>query len=75
MAERDENLVNSKRSKTLIVRHLPADLSREEKEDLLKYFGASSVRALSDRGPLVRMRLHLVHCKAGVSISPGWCSS
>ncbi|KAI4896270.1 hypothetical protein NFI96_003661 [Prochilodus magdalenae] len=52
MAERDENLVNSKRSKTLIVRHLPADLSREEKEDLLKYFGASSVRALSDRGPL-----------------------
>ncbi|KAL7887728.1 hypothetical protein AOLI_G00054490 [Acnodon oligacanthus] len=52
MAEQDEDVVNTKRGKTLIVRHLPAELSREEKEDLLKYFGASSVRALSDKGPL-----------------------
>ncbi|XP_072535245.1 RNA-binding region-containing protein 3 [Salminus brasiliensis] len=52
MAEQDEDGVNSKRSKTLIVRHLPADLSREEKEDLLKYFGACFVRVLSVKGPL-----------------------
>ncbi|XP_053351473.1 RNA-binding region-containing protein 3 [Clarias gariepinus] len=52
MAEQDEDSVHTKRSKTLIVRHLPADLSREEKEDLLEYFGASSVRVLSDKGPL-----------------------
>ncbi|XP_053478212.1 RNA-binding region-containing protein 3 [Ictalurus furcatus] len=52
MAEQDEDSAHIKRSKTLIVRHLPADLSREEKEDLLVYFGASSVRVLSDKGPL-----------------------
>ncbi|XP_060778674.1 RNA-binding region-containing protein 3 isoform X2 [Neoarius graeffei] len=52
MAGQDEDGVHTKRSKTLIVRHLPADLSREEKEDLLVYFGASSVRVLSDKGPL-----------------------
>lgn len=55
MAEQDEDSAHIKRSKTLIVRHLPADLSREEKEDLLVYFGASSVRVLSDKGPLVRL--------------------
>uniref|UniRef100_A0A8B9J6T9 RNA-binding region-containing protein 3 n=1 Tax=Astyanax mexicanus TaxID=7994 RepID=A0A8B9J6T9_ASTMX len=52
MAEQDEDVVKCKRSRTLIVRHLPADLSREEKEDLLKYFGASGVRVLSVKGPL-----------------------
>ncbi|GAA6072476.1 RNA-binding region-containing protein 3, partial [Tachysurus ichikawai] len=52
MAEQDEDSVHTKRSKTLIVRHLPADLSREEKEDLLVYFGALSVRVLSEKGPL-----------------------
>ncbi|KAB5587228.1 hypothetical protein PHYPO_G00010710 [Pangasianodon hypophthalmus] len=52
MAQQDEDSAPTKRSKTLIVRHLPADLSREEKEDLLVYFGASSVRVLSDKGPL-----------------------
>ncbi|XP_027016549.1 RNA-binding region-containing protein 3 [Tachysurus fulvidraco] len=52
MAQQDEDSVHTKRSKTLIVRHLPADLSREEKEDLLVYFGALSVRVLSDKGPL-----------------------
>ncbi|XP_029955212.1 RNA-binding region-containing protein 3 isoform X2 [Salarias fasciatus] len=39
-------------SKTLLVRHLPAELSVDEKEDLLKYFGAESVRVLSTRGRL-----------------------
>lgn len=36
------------------MRHLPAELTTEEKEDLLKYFGAQSVRVLSDKGRLVR---------------------
>ncbi|XP_067583173.1 RNA-binding region-containing protein 3 isoform X3 [Pseudorca crassidens] len=38
--------------RTLLVRHLPAELTAEEKEDLLKYFGAQSVRILSDKGRL-----------------------
>ncbi|XP_023577498.1 RNA-binding protein 40 isoform X3 [Octodon degus] len=38
--------------RTLLVRHLPAELSAEEKEDLLKYFGAQAVRVLSDQGRL-----------------------
>lgn len=42
--------------RTLLVRHLPAELTAEEKEDLLKYFGAQSVRVLSDKGRLVRAR-------------------
>ncbi|KAM3593376.1 uncharacterized protein V6R79_011675 [Siganus canaliculatus] len=37
-------------SKTLLIRHLPAELSAVEKEDLLKYFGAESVRIFSNRG-------------------------
>ncbi|XP_019722729.1 RNA-binding region-containing protein 3 isoform X1 [Hippocampus comes] len=37
-------------SKTLLVRHLPAELSEDEKEDLLKYFGAQSVRVFSNFG-------------------------
>ncbi|XP_035272190.1 RNA-binding region-containing protein 3 isoform X1 [Anguilla anguilla] len=48
----DEELVQTKRSKTLIIRHLPAELTRDEKEDLLKYFGAVSVRVFSDKGLL-----------------------
>ncbi|XP_016134550.1 RNA-binding protein 40-like [Sinocyclocheilus grahami] len=55
MAETDEADVQTKKSKTLIVRHLPRELSRDEKEDLLKYFGASSVRVLSEKGPLKHM--------------------
>ncbi|XP_020374694.1 RNA-binding region-containing protein 3 [Rhincodon typus] len=39
-------------SKTILVRHLPSDLTRSEKVDLLKYFGAVSVRVLSDKGRL-----------------------
>ncbi|EPY74923.1 Pancreatic alpha-amylase precursor isoform 9-like protein [Camelus ferus] len=46
--------------RTLLVRHLPAELTAEEKEDLLKYFGAQSVRVLSDKGRLYEdyMPLH-----------------
>uniref|UniRef100_A0A8D0C728 RNA-binding region-containing protein 3 n=1 Tax=Salvator merianae TaxID=96440 RepID=A0A8D0C728_SALMN len=38
--------------RVLLVRHLPAELTAAEKEDLLRHFGASSVRVLSDRGRL-----------------------
>uniref|UniRef100_A0A673I9E6 RNA-binding region-containing protein 3 n=1 Tax=Sinocyclocheilus rhinocerous TaxID=307959 RepID=A0A673I9E6_9TELE len=55
MAEADEADIQTKKSKTLIVRHLPRELNRDEKEDLLKYFGASSVRVLSEKGPLKHM--------------------
>ncbi|KAJ8397575.1 hypothetical protein AAFF_G00438510 [Aldrovandia affinis] len=50
--DQDEELVQTKRSKTLIIRHLPAELTRDEKEDLLKYFGAVSSRVFSDKGLL-----------------------
>lgn len=75
MAEQDEDSVHTKRSKTLIVRHLPADLSREEKEDLLVYFGALSVRVLSEKGPLVGLHNntsilhHLLSHKYNISLS------
>ncbi|KAL1006675.1 hypothetical protein UPYG_G00075260, partial [Umbra pygmaea] len=52
MAGEDEKLVQSRMSRTLLIRHLPADLSLDEKEDLLKYFGAAAVRVLSDKGLL-----------------------
>ncbi|XP_042321262.1 RNA-binding region-containing protein 3 [Sceloporus undulatus] len=39
-------------SRTLLVRHLPSVLTAAEKEDLLRHFGASSVRVLSDHGRL-----------------------
>ncbi|KAJ8278014.1 hypothetical protein GJAV_G00082810 [Gymnothorax javanicus] len=48
----EEGLEQEKRSKTLIIRHLPAELTHHEKEDLLKYFGAVSVRVFSDKGYL-----------------------
>ncbi|XP_048882460.1 RNA-binding region-containing protein 3 [Brienomyrus brachyistius] len=51
-AEQDGDPVQTRRSKTLIIRHLPSELNRDEKEDLLRYFGAVSVRAFSDRGLL-----------------------
>ncbi|XP_062991616.1 RNA-binding region-containing protein 3 [Elgaria multicarinata webbii] len=41
-----------KNSRILLVRHLPAVLTASEKEDLLRHFGASSVRVLSDHGRL-----------------------
>ncbi|XP_041133373.1 RNA-binding region-containing protein 3 [Polyodon spathula] len=49
---KEGDVVHAKRSKTLIVRHLPSELTRNEKEDLLKYFGAVSVRVFSDKGRL-----------------------
>ncbi|XP_061489840.1 RNA-binding region-containing protein 3 isoform X2 [Rhineura floridana] len=39
-------------SRILLVRHLPAVLTAAEKEDLLRHFGATSVRVLSDHGRL-----------------------
>nr|XP_057915980.1 RNA-binding region-containing protein 3 isoform X2 [Doryrhamphus excisus] len=45
-----EDPVKKSGSKTLLVRHLPAELTEDEKEDLLKYFGAESVRVFSNFG-------------------------
>ncbi|XP_034562082.1 RNA-binding region-containing protein 3 [Notolabrus celidotus] len=50
--EKNEEQPQTNASKTLIVRHLPAELSREEKEDLLKYFGAETIRVFSNTGRL-----------------------
>ncbi|XP_013929649.1 PREDICTED: RNA-binding protein 40 [Thamnophis sirtalis] len=41
-----------KSNRILLVRHLPAVLTASEKEELLRHFGASSVRILSDHGRL-----------------------
>eukprot|EP00058_Branchiostoma_floridae_P018307 XP_002603796.1 hypothetical protein BRAFLDRAFT_114988 [Branchiostoma floridae] len=41
---------NEETSNTLIVRHLPAELSPADREDLLKHFGAESVKCMSDKG-------------------------
>ncbi|KAF3836103.1 hypothetical protein F7725_028661 [Dissostichus mawsoni] len=49
----NEDLVQTTSSKTLLIRHLPSDLSQGEKEDLLKYFGAETVRVFSNTGRLV----------------------
>lgn len=51
--DQDEEAVQTSGSKTLLVRHLPAELSQDEKEDLLKYFGAQSVRVFPNRGRMV----------------------
>ncbi|KAJ6658435.1 hypothetical protein lerEdw1_020139 [Lerista edwardsae] len=45
-------LPRGRSGRTLLVRHLPAELTAAEKEDLLRHFGASSVRVLSDYGRL-----------------------
>ncbi|KAK7506645.1 hypothetical protein BaRGS_00002120 [Batillaria attramentaria] len=37
---------------TLLIRHLPASLTKEEKEDFLQHFGALAVRVNGVRGPL-----------------------
>uniref|UniRef100_A0A668AY07 RNA-binding region-containing protein 3 n=1 Tax=Myripristis murdjan TaxID=586833 RepID=A0A668AY07_9TELE len=52
MDKNEEVLVRTKTSRTLLIRHLPAELNQDEKEDLLNYFGAESVRVLSNTGPL-----------------------
>ncbi|KYO23550.1 RNA-binding region-containing protein 3 [Alligator mississippiensis] len=45
--------VTGRRSgRTLLVRHLPAELTAVEKEELLRHFGAVSARVLSDHGRL-----------------------
>lgn len=51
--DKNEDPAQQNGSKTLLIRHLPAELSQQEKEDLLKYFGAESVRVFSNRGRLV----------------------
>lgn len=51
-----------KSNRILLVRHLPAVLTASEKEELLRHFGASSVRILSDYGRLVGKR-HLGACR------------
>ncbi|KAL8564091.1 hypothetical protein ACOMHN_034568 [Nucella lapillus] len=37
---------------TLLVRHLPSSLTKEEKEDFLRHFGAVRVDVMNTRGPL-----------------------
>lgn len=51
--DQNEEVVQTTGSKTLLVRHLPAELSQDEKEDLLKYFGAKSIRIFSNNGRMV----------------------
>ncbi|XP_059183467.1 RNA-binding region-containing protein 3 [Centropristis striata] len=48
--EKNKEQVQTLSSKTLLIRHLPAELSQDEKEDLLKYFGAESIRVFSNTG-------------------------
>lgn len=48
--ENTEDTTKSNVSRTLLVRHLPSELTKDEKEDLLKYFGAESVRVFQSRG-------------------------
>ncbi|XP_048352554.1 RNA-binding region-containing protein 3 [Sphaerodactylus townsendi] len=50
--ELQPSALRSKHSRTLLVRHLPSALSPAEKEELLRHFGALSVRVLSDYGRL-----------------------
>uniref|UniRef100_A0A4W6FYD3 RNA-binding region-containing protein 3 n=2 Tax=Lates calcarifer TaxID=8187 RepID=A0A4W6FYD3_LATCA len=50
--DKNEDPVQTNSSTTLLIRHLPAELSQDEKEDLLKYFGAQSVRVFSNTGCL-----------------------
>ncbi|KAA8580954.1 hypothetical protein FQN60_013912 [Etheostoma spectabile] len=50
--DKNEELVQTNGSKTLLIRHLPAELSQDEKKDLLKYFGAETVRVFSNTGRL-----------------------
>lgn len=37
---------------TLYVRHLPSELNKSEKEDLLTHFGASRVKVMGNKGPM-----------------------
>lgn len=53
--------LKSNASKTLLVRHLPAELNQGEKEDLLKYFGAESVRVFPNTGRMVSCTFLIWH--------------
>ncbi|XP_026161521.1 RNA-binding region-containing protein 3 isoform X1 [Mastacembelus armatus] len=50
--DKHEDVVQANGTTTLLIRHLPAELSPQEKEDLLKYFGAESVRVFLNPGHL-----------------------
>ena len=41
-----------------MVRHLPSSLTKEEKEDFLRHFGAVRVRVMGSKGPLVSDVIH-----------------
>lgn len=82
--DKNEDQVQTVGSKTLLIRHLPAELSQDEKEDLLKFFGAETVRVFSNRGRLVgcaSQGLHLlniiqvaVQSELAFSVSTETCS-
>ena len=44
----------------LIVRHLPSSLDASEKEDLLKHFGAVSVKCMANHGRMVSDQTRLI---------------
>lgn len=54
--DENEETVQANGSKTLLIRHLPEDLTEDEKEELLKYFGAESVRLFSNTGRMVNFK-------------------
>ena len=42
--------------KTLLVRHLPSQLSDDDKEELFTHFGAVRVKVMRTKGAMVRKR-------------------
>jgi hypothetical protein len=42
--------------KTLLVRHLPSQLSDDDKEELFTHFGAVRVKVMGTKGAMVRKR-------------------
>ncbi|KAK3576477.1 hypothetical protein CHS0354_028526 [Potamilus streckersoni] len=47
--------MEDKEACTLVVRHLPADLTPTEKQDLLCHFGATHIRVMGTKGPMKHM--------------------
>lgn len=47
------DLLNSSTESVLLVRHFPNWLSREEKESLLRHFGAQTVVVMGPKGKMV----------------------
>lgn len=70
--DKNEDQVQTISSKTLLIRHLPAELSQDEKEDLLKYFGAETVRVFSNRGRLVGCASETSPLEMHTSCCPVW---